>query len=291
MAERPKAAAFRRILVTLDSSRASRSALEAAALLAEAMHYELVGLFVEDADLMTLATLPFSREVRRSGVIQNLDPDVLRKEVEAHAAAARYALRDVAVRRRLRWSFRSVRGDLSAEFSAAAAEVDILCVGRRSADRYRRAPMGSPARVAIERQAPVLVAGDLSERIDKPVALIVDRAEGTDESIRLAGQIAATAKTGLVVLEFLPLEADIAKLRAQIDVMLPSGVTVRYVLVSREDPCGLLDGLHRNDYSVVLYGVHGEAATPAWLDYVVDAGECPLLLVPEKAPSGKKGKK
>jgi nucleotide-binding universal stress UspA family protein len=281
MAKQPRSRAFNRILVALDSTRAGQSALESAALLAEAMQYELVGLFVEDADLMMLASLPFSREVRRTGVIRNLDPAILQKEVEAHAAAARYALRDVALRRRLRWSFRSVRGDVGAEFSAAAAEVDIVCISGRSTDRYRRVPMGSPLRVALERQAPVLVAGDLTDRIDKPVGLIVDQAKGVDESIRLAGQIAAKAKTGLVVLEFLPLEADIAALRERIDKELPNGVTARYVLVSREDPCGLLDGLHRNDYSLVLYGVRAETPAPAWLDYVVNAGECPLLLVPE----------
>jgi nucleotide-binding universal stress UspA family protein len=288
MAKHPRSRAFNRILVALDSTRASLSALESAALLAEAMQYELVGLFVEDSDLMTLATLPFSREVRRSGVIQNLDPAILQKEVEAHAAAARYALRDAAVRRRLRWSFRSVRGDVGAEFSAAAAEVDIVCISSRGSDRYRRVPMGNPARVALERKAPVLVAGNLSDRIDKPIGLIVDHAGGCSESIRLAGQVAAKAKTGLVVLEFLPLEADIAALRAQVDKALPEGVTARYVLVSREDPCGLLDGLHRNDYSLVLYGVRAETPTPAWLDYVINAGECPLLLVPEIGASARK---
>ena len=53
------------------------------------------------------------------------------------------------------------------------------------------------------------------------------------------------------------------------------------VLLSREDPCGLLDGLRRNDYSLVLYGVRAGQPSPAWLDYVADAGDCPLLLVPE----------
>lgn len=281
MAKNPRSRTFNRILVALDSTRASQSALEAAALLAEAMQYELVGLFVEDSDLMTLANLPFSREVRLTGVIQNLDPAALQKEVAAHAAAARYALRDVALRRRLRWSFRSVHGSLGAEFRTAATEVDIVCVSGRAGGRYQRVPMESPARVALERQAPVLVAGSLADRIDKPIAVIVDQADGAGESIRLAGQVAAKAKTGLVVLEFLPLEADIPALRAQVDKALPEGVTARYVLVSREDPCGLLDGLHRSDYSLVLYGVRAETPAPAWLDYIINAGECPLLLVPE----------
>jgi len=285
MTAQPKSEAFRRILVTLDATRSGQSALEAAALLAEAMEYELVGLFVEDSDLMTLASLPFSREVRRSGVIQNLDPAELQKEMEAHAAAARHAMRQVAVRHRLRWSFRSVRGDVGTAFTAAAAEVDILCIGRRSPDRYRRTPLGSPIRMALERRSPVLVAGQLTDRIDKPVAVIVDRSAPTMESVSLAGRIAAKAKTGLVLLEILPLDTDVAAARQQIESLLPADVKTRAVLIGRDDPCGLLDSLRRNDYSLVVYGVRPEQPTPAWLDYVADAGECPLLLVPEGEPS------
>ena len=151
MNAQPESRAFSRILVALDSSRASLTALESAALLAEAMQYELVGLFVEDPDLMTLASLPFSREVRRSGIIQNLDPEALRKDVARHAAAARYAMQQVAVRRHIRWSFRSIQGDVRTEVSAAA---DILCVSRRSSDRYRRQSMGNPVRMVLERQSP-----------------------------------------------------------------------------------------------------------------------------------------
>ena len=87
----------------------------------------------------------------------------------------------------------------------------------------------------------------------------------------------------MTILECLPLEADIAEVRARIESELPKGISVRYVLLSREDPCGLLDGLRRNDYSLVLYGVRAEQPSPAWLDYVADAGDCPLLLVPENA--------
>ncbi len=50
MARLPDETAFNRILVTLDSSRASQSAPESAALLAKVMHYELVGRFIEDTD-------------------------------------------------------------------------------------------------------------------------------------------------------------------------------------------------------------------------------------------------
>ena len=54
---------LRRIVVGLDAGPRDRAALEAAAQLAARMQAELVGLFVEDIDLLHLAGLPFAREV------------------------------------------------------------------------------------------------------------------------------------------------------------------------------------------------------------------------------------
>jgi len=284
MAKHPDGPAFRRILVTLDSTRASQSALESAALLAKAMHFELVGLFVEDADLMALAALPFSREVRRTGAIHNLDPDALQKEVAAHAAAARSLMRQVAVRHHLRWSFRSVRASRRAGIVTESASIDILCVCGRGQDRYHQAPMENPVRMALERRAPVLVAGNMTDRIDKPIAVIVDQTDPDAESLQLAGRIAAEAGMELIILEFLPLESDVAGIRAEIRSRIPPDVKLRTVLIGRDDPCALLDTLRRSDYSLVLYGVRSDRQSPSWLDYVTDAGECPLLLVPEPAP-------
>lgn len=52
-----------RIIVLLDSSRAARAALAAAAELAARREARLLGLFVEDTDLLRSASLPFGREI------------------------------------------------------------------------------------------------------------------------------------------------------------------------------------------------------------------------------------
>ena len=53
---------YRRILVALDASPHSLAALEAAAELAASLRAELIGLFVEDANLLRVAGFPFARE-------------------------------------------------------------------------------------------------------------------------------------------------------------------------------------------------------------------------------------
>ena len=52
-----------RVMVALDSTKQSQAALKAAAELAARLNVELIGLFVEDINLLQLASLPFAREI------------------------------------------------------------------------------------------------------------------------------------------------------------------------------------------------------------------------------------
>ena len=103
--------AIRRILVALDASLHSLAALEAASELAEALKAELVGIYVEDINLLHLAGLPFAHEVSYLSVaVRQLDSPSMERELRVQAERARQVLAGVAGRRQLRWSFRVVRG-------------------------------------------------------------------------------------------------------------------------------------------------------------------------------------
>src|SRR5262245_23611350 len=95
---------FRRLLVALDAMRSSAGDWDAAMELAAMIGIELQGLFVEDADLLGLASLPIAHEVGRlSGQSRPLARDslesVLHRRVERTASALVRAgrMRNVAV--------------------------------------------------------------------------------------------------------------------------------------------------------------------------------------------------
>src|SRR5512138_1721264 len=84
---------FRRILVGADASPASLAAAAAAAELAARLGAELLGLFVEDEDLLRLAALPFAGVLRvPSGTHEPLDLPRAEAELRAVGAHAREAL-------------------------------------------------------------------------------------------------------------------------------------------------------------------------------------------------------
>jgi hypothetical protein len=86
------------------------------------MQAELLGLFIEDVDLLRLAALPFAAEVGfASAARRELDPASLERALRAQAARLRQALAD-ALEPDISWSFRVARASPAQAVAAALAE-------------------------------------------------------------------------------------------------------------------------------------------------------------------------
>lgn len=192
---------IRRILVALDASVRSLAALEAAAELAAEWNAELLGLFVEDVDLLRLAATPAAiRCVYPSASEQPLSALLIESELRALAERARRALAGVAERVHVRWSFRTVRGNVPAEVLLAAAEADLLTLAGAGGSIARRFGLGSTARAAVAgaRSSLLLVQGRVSRL--QPVLALYDRSAGATEVCRFASRLAAATSRRLTVL-------------------------------------------------------------------------------------------
>lgn len=118
---------IRRVIVGLDPVQQSRALLEAAAEHAARLQAELLGLFVENQDLLHFAGLPFAREVGfESATRRSLDVESMERTLRTLAREARQALESVAGGTQVQWSFRVVRGAPAAELLAAAEESDLV---------------------------------------------------------------------------------------------------------------------------------------------------------------------
>ncbi|MGA8049215.1 MAG: hypothetical protein WCA09_03445 [Burkholderiales bacterium] len=121
---------LRRIVVGLDPRPQDRVALEATAELAARLQAELVGLFVENIDLLHLAGLPFAREVGfPSATTRALDIEAMERSLRTVAGNVQRTMAAIAARGLVPWSFRVTRGALMSELCAAATQGDILVTG------------------------------------------------------------------------------------------------------------------------------------------------------------------
>jgi nucleotide-binding universal stress UspA family protein len=192
--------AVRRILVALDASTHSLAALAAAVELAAAMEAELEGLFVEDVNLLRLAALPFAREVRHTASLEALDSARMERALKAQAAQAREALAAAAGRAQVHWSFRVVRGEVAQEVLQAAAQADLLTLGKQGRSRSPGARLGSTAlRVALHAPGALLLV-EHGAPGGQPVLVLYDGSEVAERALDAAARLARMSGSPLIVL-------------------------------------------------------------------------------------------
>lgn len=192
---------IRRIVVALDASPHSLAALEAASALAEALRAELVGIFVEDINLLRLASLPFAREVRyQSAFDRPLDSPGMERELRIQADRVRQALAGVADRHRLQWSFRVVRGQVAAELLTAAQEADVLALGRASSSVVRRVRLGQTARMIVAQATRTVLLLQHGHAICSPLIAVYDGSEAAKRALMTAARLFPTTGGPLTVL-------------------------------------------------------------------------------------------
>ena len=120
-----------RIAVALDASAPSRHTLRIAVGIAATLDAEIEGIFVEDADLLRMASLTFLRELRHASVGENaLDAERLQREMRTLARRSRIALEESARRSGVAWTFRVWRGHIETEILDAAREAEMFALGR-----------------------------------------------------------------------------------------------------------------------------------------------------------------
>lgn len=165
---------IRRIIIGLETAPRGQATLEAAARLAAQMEAELVGMFVENIDLLHFAALPFAREVGFASASRRaLDVEGMERSLRGLAREARQSIAAVAGRVPVRWSFRVARGSASVELLAAAADADLVIInveetddlGRATPVRIVRAGDPDALRAAIEEGGGILVLAGADDTV------------------------------------------------------------------------------------------------------------------------------
>jgi hypothetical protein len=257
MAEVTPDAAMRRILLALHGGE-DAAALEAATALAEGLRARLEGLFVEDADLLRLAALPFATEIALfSAVARPLELAQLERQLRAEAAAARRLLETGATRRSLEYSFTVVRGRLASVVLATPSEADVFIFGR--------APSRHGEAHALLR-GPVLAVFDSSERAPRVLEVATALASRGSESVLV--YVAAESEEDGTALET-ELKRDLAALHASAETLAPAPFDVDT----------LARTVKARGVSLLVLRQGRKLQDPQRLHELLEAMPCPVILV------------
>ncbi len=143
-----------RVLILLDGSRLSLAALKAAAEIASARNAEVLGIFVEEINLLRTAGYGFAREVGgSSGLARPLDAAALEARMQALAEQVRRSLQQTMAGRGLVQTLKLCRGRVAEEVLNLMQPEDLVVLGRVGWSGIPGTRLGSTARVLL-RQAP-----------------------------------------------------------------------------------------------------------------------------------------
>jgi nucleotide-binding universal stress UspA family protein len=218
---------IRRILVAIDASPDSLAALEIASNLAYLYSAELIGIYVEDINLIRMADLPFAREIGHfSAILRPINSTEIERQLRAHRRWIESIFASIAGDKNLQWSFRTFRGAITEELLSAARDTDLILLGRSGWSGRRR--IGSTARrLAI--QSPIQAMILSRQLTPKTKFLLVydgsDLSQKALEAVRILGE---DIKSPNVLLLADDLE-QANQLRSEVDSSLPGLQNLKYI--------------------------------------------------------------
>lgn len=271
---------IRHVLVALDGSAHSMAALQVATELAAGARAELAGLFVEDALLLRLAQSPLAREVLYpSARHAPLDMADMEQRLRARAEQTREALSSSARRAQVRWSFRVVRGEVTAEVLAAASQADVLALGKAGwslslhwhlGSTALAASVGTPRAVLLVQRAP----------LKRQVFVIDDGAPGSRQRIVAGAQLAEAYGNKLLVLVSAGSERRFPAAVSEATALLPPAhehLQVHFRHVSGTDAVSIAHAIGVEGGGILV--LHEHMCPPELLQKLLRHLDSPILLL------------
>jgi len=281
VSEPGRAAEIRRILVALDASPHSLPLLQVAAELASKMEAELLGLFVEDIELLRLADSPYACEILYPSATQTpLSRATMELKLRTLSEIARKALAAAASQAQVQWSFRTVRGEILPAVLAAAGEADLLAISEAGG------PLGRPRRVASAAlelaagAAPVLLIPERGIAPGARVAVYFDGSPGSRLGLLVSARMAAATLDGIIVL-LGATDAASAAARKEEAARLLEGedLKTRYRIVNPEDTTALVRTLRAERPGIFVLGGLESRKKQQWAELLLRDTTMALLLL------------
>ena len=189
---------IKRVIVPLDASSETGTAIDTAARLAARWRVPLHGVFIEDEELIGLAGLPFARQVTLDAGPEPLTKDQIEDHFRAFAERARSELAEAADQYAVKWSFETVRGPLAPGTLGGEHDFVVACAATRPIGGHFRVSsrcwswMTTPAR-------PFLLAKRAWDTGGSVFALVHRRCPESARTLDIAAQIAGFHSGSLTV--------------------------------------------------------------------------------------------
>lgn len=255
MSQPEQALAIRWILVALDTSPNSLAALEGAVALATRIEAELLGLFVEDVELLRMADSPHAREILYpSARGAQLSRPGMELRLRIQSERARNALAAAAENAHVPWSFRTVRGHVASELMAAVGAADLLALGKRGWSCSSQLRIGSTALQLATSAIPVLLNPTSRTSGQPRLQVYYDDSPAAKRALLAASQLAEDGGSVTILLAVASTE-QARSLESEIALALKGrNLTIRFQQIVPNDEASLSRVLREDQPGLLILG-------------------------------------
>jgi nucleotide-binding universal stress UspA family protein len=256
------------------------AALDAAAELAANLGAELLGIFVEDINLIRLGGLPPVQEVGRStGRSRELDDRRISHELRGQAARARRAMQQIGIRLGLQWSFRVSRGSIDAELLQAATSADLVILGKAGWSGSHR--LGSTAEAVLSAGPRPTLVVEAKDRLQPTLMAVYDGSEvsrrALDTAIDLAEKQSGYLAVGIVAEDTdraRALQREVFELLRDSDIEVP-----RFRWLVEVDSAALGEMIRTQEQCILVIPGESPLLAGKSLQQALADFDCPVLVV------------
>lgn len=268
-----------RILIALDASPHSMAGLKAAVELAARLDAELVGIFVEDVNLVRMAGLQVTIEVgETTGRMRPIDERRIAHELRGQANRVRRALQRAALGRQVRWSFEVVRGLIDQEVLALAEAADLVIVGRTGWSATGE--LGSTAAKLLAAAPVHTLLIDAGHRLHPTLMAVYDGSEAAIQALHTASDLARQLDRYLVVGVLARDHASARDLQSQAAGLLSGwGMAARFRWLIGIDSRGVGEMLGSGDDCVLVLPESSPLFAGQTVEQVLQHLHCPVLIL------------
>jgi nucleotide-binding universal stress UspA family protein len=241
----------------------------------------LLGLFIEDINLLRLARLPFAQEVGlHTALRRRLDTSEMERQLRTQAVCVRRAFAQLTERAQVRRSFRVVRGAVTEEILRAGEEADIVILGRSGWSVGRRSNLGSTARAVVSGASCLALVLEHGMRVTSPIAVVYDGAPAGQRALRLGVRLVKEHGGPLWVLVLGDGLDKAEEMQDEArDVLREYDVAVRYHLLTESSVPKIVHIIHGEPGGTLLVPARGTVLRDEAFQELVDALSVPVLVV------------
>lgn len=198
----PSPPKYHRVLLQIDAATHCQETVGAAIDITARLGGELHGIFIEDADLITVGEFDFIREFRLSSpTAHQLDRLTLKGQLRAMARSVQRQLERAGSRRKVTVGFRSVREDVWRNEGETLVDADLIIIEstNRLKSRGYRGQRSNRRALATMRPTLLLKGGG---RLVPYVTVICDSVDAADHGMRVARALLGASLKNITLLPY-----------------------------------------------------------------------------------------